>query len=131
MESATRSSWLSPALENAVMLGSSPAGTLSMQKKPISSSAFIATDFPAPESPLTINSSICVPHSLYLRSSADYADLFFQIVTGLFFYDGAHFLAQCQHVCAGCAAKVHHKAAVLLADGGTAVPVAPQTALVN
>ena len=29
-----------------------------IKKKPISSSAFIATDLPAPESPLTINSSI-------------------------------------------------------------------------
>ena len=66
-----------------------------------------------------------------MRSSADYANLFFQIITGLFLYDGAYFFAQRQHVCAGGTAKVHHKAAVLLADGGTAVSIAPQTALVN
>ncbi len=54
IQRATRLSWLSPAFENAVMLGSGAAGMLSMQKKPMSSSAFMATDLPAPERPLTM-----------------------------------------------------------------------------
>ena len=58
MDSATRLSWLSPALENARMLGIKAAGILSMQKNPMSSSAFMATDLPAPDIPLTIRSSI-------------------------------------------------------------------------
>ena len=57
-----------------------------------------------------------------MRSLADYADLFFQIIAGLFFYDGAYFLAQRQHIGTGGTAKIYHKTAVLLADGGTAVP---------
>ena len=64
MDKATRLSWLSPALEKAMILGKSPAGMLSMQKKPISSSAFMATDFPAPESPLTMRRSIVIPLSV-------------------------------------------------------------------
>ena len=119
MDSATRSSWLSPALENAVMLGSSPAGTLSMQKKPISSSAFIAPDFPAPESPLTIKSSM---FRFPVSFSLHHADLFFEVVACLFLYNGTHLIAQCQHIRAGRTAQIHHKAAVLVADCRDGIP---------
>ena len=58
-------------------------------------------------------------------------DLFFQIVAGLFLYNGAHFVAQSQHIGTGGTAQVHHKTAVLVAYGGTAMAVTPQAALVD
>ena len=58
-------------------------------------------------------------------------DLFFQIVAGLFLYNGAHLVTQCQHIGTGGTAQVHYKTAVLVAYGGTAMTVTPQAALVD
>ena len=62
---------------------------------------------------------------------SDDPDLFFKVVARLFLYDGAHLVTECQHISTGSAAKVYHKAAVLIADGCAAVAVAAQAALVD
>ena len=54
---------------------------------------------------------------------SDDPDLFFKVVARLFLYDGAHLVTECQHISAGSAAKVYHKAAVLIADGCAAVAI--------
>ena len=109
MTTATRLSWFSPCRAKSTIRGSSATGMLSMQKKPMSSSALTAIDLPAPDRPVTIQKVHLPPPLSYFTTRISRSST--KPVSGL--NDLPDLLGQFDHVGAGRAAAVDDKAAVL------------------